>query len=198
MTSYTLMTRSRSSGPWRPIPTYPPRCSAYPMTYGAGDPSRRLSTYPKRMDDGRRAILLDAGLARWKCPRGYVENVAAAIALAVENERAVRRVYNVSEPLSFREADWVGQIGEIVGWAGEVATAPEGRIPVPYHFAQDLVMDSRRIREELGFTEPVIRVEALRRTIAWERANPPDQSTGVGLLDYAAEDAALVELGYTD
>jgi hypothetical protein len=39
-------------------------------------------TYIKRMDDGRPAILLDEAYARWRWARGYVENIAHAIALA--------------------------------------------------------------------------------------------------------------------
>jgi nucleoside-diphosphate-sugar epimerase len=174
-------------------PDLPATVLRIPMTYGPGDPFRRLSPYLKRMDDQRPVILLDAGVARWKCPLGYVENVAAAIALAVEDPRATGRVYNVAEPDAFPMMEWVRAIGKAAGWRGEVATMPEGRIPMPYHFQQDLDTDSRQIRDDLGFTEPVQHAEALARTIEWERANPPDQFAGVGLLDYAAEDAILTE-----
>jgi hypothetical protein len=40
----------------------------------------------------------------------------------------------------------------------------------------------------------VPREEALRRTIAWERGNPPDGIDSAA-FDYAAENAALAELG---
>ena len=36
--------------------------------------------------------------------------------------------------------------------------------------SQDMIMDSTRIRQELGYTEPVPLAEALQRTIMWERA----------------------------
>src|SRR5262249_9761655 len=39
-----------------------------PMVHGPGDPYGRLSPYLKRMDDQRPAIVLDEGMARWKCP----------------------------------------------------------------------------------------------------------------------------------
>jgi nucleoside-diphosphate-sugar epimerase len=168
-------------------PELPGTVLRLPMTYGPGDPFRRCSPYLKRMDDGRPAIRLDAGLARWKTPRGYVENVAAAIALAVEDDRATGRVYNVSEPLPYSEADWVRKIAEVTGWTGEVAKVPEGRIPVPYHFEQDLDTDSRRIREELGYREVVTLNEALERAIAWERANPPELVSALGILDDDAD-----------
>lgn len=45
----------------------------------------------------RPAILLDESLSRWAVTRGYVENVAATIAMAVVNSRAVGRTYNVAD-----------------------------------------------------------------------------------------------------
>jgi nucleoside-diphosphate-sugar epimerase len=165
-----------------------------PMVHGPGDPYGRLSSYLKRMDHQRPAIVLDEGMARWKCPRGYVEDVAAAIALAVVDDRAAGRTYNIGEPVACTEAEWVQRIGEIAGWRGEVVTVPVGRDPLPYRFEQDLDMDSRRIREELGFAEVAAPQEALPRTIAWERAHPGGPTSGVGLLDYNAEDALLAEL----
>ena len=69
-------------------PAFPGTVLRLPMVHGPGDSYSRLSPYLKRMDDGRPAIVLDEVMARWKCPRGYVEDVAAAIALAVVDERA--------------------------------------------------------------------------------------------------------------
>src|SRR5262245_19484956 len=86
-------------------PDLPGTVLRLPMVHGPGDSYHRLSPYLKRMDDGRPAIVLDEAMARWKCPRGYVEDVAAAIALAVVNERAAGRTYNVAEPVAFAEAE---------------------------------------------------------------------------------------------
>ncbi len=162
-----------------------------PMVHGPGDPYRRLWPYLKRMDDDRPAVVLDEGMTRWRCPRGYVEDVAAAIALAVVDDRAAGRIYNVAEPVSFTEAEWVRRFGEIVGWRGRVVTVPSGRIPIPYRTEQSLDTDSTRIRQELGYAEPVALEEALDRTIVWERANLAGPAPGIGLLDYDAEDALL-------
>jgi nucleoside-diphosphate-sugar epimerase len=175
-------------------PELPGTVLRLPMVHGPGDPGHRLFPYLKRMDDGRSAIVLDEGTAGWRCPRGYVEDVAAATALAVVDERAAGRVYNVAEPAAFTEAEWVRRIGEVVGWQGEVLTAPVGRIPTPYRFEQDLDTDSGRIRRELGFIETMAQRDALERTIAWERANPSGPSPGIGLLDDEAEDALLSEM----
>jgi dTDP-D-glucose 4,6-dehydratase len=56
-----------------------------------------------------------------------------------------------------------------------------------YDERQEYVVSSQRIRDELGFEERVPLSEGLRRTIEWERANPPE---GVS-FDYTAEDEAL-------
>ncbi len=85
-------------------PALPATILRLPAVYGPHDYQHRLFYYLKRMDDHRPAILLDEGMARWRWTRGYVENVAAAIALAVVDERAAGRVYNVGEPDALPEA----------------------------------------------------------------------------------------------
>src|SRR5262249_25760887 len=52
-----------------------------PAVYGPGDDRHRLHPWLKRMDDRRPAIVLQEDFARWRWTHGYVENVAAAIAL---------------------------------------------------------------------------------------------------------------------
>jgi len=56
---------------------------------------------------------------------------------------------------------------------------------------QDIVVDSSRISRELGYEERVDLEEALRRTVAWERANPP-KDIDLKEFDYAAEDVFLI------
>jgi nucleoside-diphosphate-sugar epimerase len=165
-----------------------------PMVYGPGDAHHRPFPYLKRMDDGRAAVPLAEGFAGWRWTRGYVENVAAAVALAATDGRAAGRVYNVGEPDALSEAEWVAVLGRAAGWRGEVVAVPRAAaagLPGPdYDWRFDLATDTRRLRRELGFAEPVAREEVLRRTVAWERANPP-ANVPPGMIDYAAEDAAL-------
>ena len=164
-----------------------------PMVYGPGDPLHRLFPHLKRMDDQRPAILLQEDAARWRGPRGYVENVAAAIALATVSEHAAGEIYNIAEPDAHTEAEWVGRIGRAVGWNGKVVSVPKDSTPphlrVPYNSEQDWVYDTTKIRQQLGFTEPLEESEALRRTIAWERESPP--AFAPEQFDYAAEDQVL-------
>ena len=90
-----------------------------PMIYGPGDHLRRFHPVLRRIDDGRRVILLEEGWAAWRSPRGYVENVAEALALAAVSERAAGHVYNVAETPAFTELEWAGKIAGATGWDGK-------------------------------------------------------------------------------
>jgi nucleoside-diphosphate-sugar epimerase len=166
-----------------------------PMVYGPGDMFHRLHAYLKRMDDGRPAILIQQDAAQWRGPRGYVENVAAGIALAATASKAAGRIYNLADPQPFSELGWVQQIARVAGWTGSVLPVSADLIPahlkLPYNSAQHWSMSSARIREELGYAEPVPLEAALARAIEWQRANPPSQ-IDPSQFDYAAEDAAFV------
>ena len=165
-----------------------------PMVYGPGDKLHRFHPIVKRVDDRRPAIVFDEGAAAWRATKGYVENVAAAIAAAVVDERAAGRVYNVGEPDTLTEMEWARAIARAAGWTGRFVTVLHERTPEHLrargNVAQHWVADTTRIREELGFREPIDRDEAIRRTIAWERAHPPDP-IDPRQFDYAAEDAAV-------
>ncbi len=174
-------------------PKLPGTVLRLPMVYGPGDPLHRLFPYLKRMDDRRPAILIQEDAARWRGPRGYVENVAVAIALATVSDKAVGRIYNIAEEPALSETEWIQKIGRAAGWNGSVVTIPKERTPAhlknPYRNEQDWAMSSTRIRTELGYSEPVDGETAMKRTIAWERDNPPVMSPAA--FDYAAEDQAM-------
>jgi len=167
-----------------------------PMVYGPGDYQHRLFSYLKRMDDKRPIILLDEAEAQWRWTHGYVENVADAIALAVTDRRSAGQIYNVGEPFTFSMAEWVTLIGKIAGWQGTVVSVPHGRLPEPLRWdinaEQDIVVDTSRIRRELGYKERVDVEESLRGTVVWERANPPKEIDSRE-FDYVVEDTFLEE-----
>jgi nucleoside-diphosphate-sugar epimerase len=177
-------------------PELPGTILRLPMVYGPRD-GGRLFDYLKRMDDRRPAILIDEDAARWRGPRGYVEDVATAIVLAVTNDRAAGRIYNVAEPETPTEAEWVQEIGQVAGWAGQVVILPKDRpadfMTPDYESRQHWPLETARIRAELNYTENIPRHERLKRTIIWQRANPPDE-IDPKRFDYAAEDELLVKL----
>jgi nucleoside-diphosphate-sugar epimerase len=179
-------------------PELPGTILRLPAVYGPGDRQHRLFSYLKRMDDGRATILLQEDFAQWRFGYGYVEDVAQAITLAVIDDRASGRIYNVAAPHKWTQADLVRLVGEATGWNGRIVTAAAEQLPEQlqagdYNWGQHMFMESRRIREELGFAEVVATAESLRRTVTWERANPPEPIDGQQ-FDYAAEDAVLAQL----
>ena len=184
-------------------PDLPTTVLRLPAVYGPGDKQHRTFAFLKRMDDGRPAIILDEGLAHWRWTHGYVENVAAAIALAVVNDKASKRIYNVGELQAFTQEEWARQIGQAAGWRGRIIVVSQERVPTELLDAmwnmqdantdQHVVVDTTRIREELGYVELVPLDVAMQRTIAWERANPPARIDPKA-FDYAAEDDVLASL----
>jgi nucleoside-diphosphate-sugar epimerase len=176
-------------------PELPGTVLRLPMVYGPGDPLHRFGPVVKRIVDGRRQIIFPERLAGWRSARGYVENVAAAIALAAGDDRASGHIYNICEEPPFSELEWAQKIAHEMYWEGEFVTLPVERTPPhllrPGNTAQHWTASSARIRHELGYEEPVEMGEAIRRTIRWEMENPLAGTPGQS--DYAAEDAAVAD-----
>jgi nucleoside-diphosphate-sugar epimerase len=175
-------------------PAIPGTILRLPMIYGPRDRLHRLFPVIKRVADGRSSMLLPEDFATWRGPRGYIENIAHAIALAATSDRAAGRIYNVCEEPTPSELAWRTRIAQEMRWSGEFVTLPKDRTPkhlwFPGNADQHVVVTSDRIRRELGYQEPVSIEESLRRTIAWQQQNPP-ATIDPRQFDYEAEDAAL-------
>jgi nucleoside-diphosphate-sugar epimerase len=167
-----------------------------PMVYGPGDALHRMHPVLKRIADARPAIILPDDYAVWRGPRGYVENVAHAIALAAISEQALGKTYHVCDEPSLTEIDWAKKIAAQTRWSGRFVVIPKDKTPkhllMPFNASQHLIANSERIRTELGYKELETLDAAIRHTIAWEQANPP---TGASFhqFDYEQEDAALAQ-----
>ena len=174
-------------------PDLPGTILRYPMIYGPNDGGRTFDLV-KRMMDNRSVIPLDENVARWRWSRGYAENVAWATVLAVTHEQAKNRIYNVAEPEGLSYLEWTQRVTRAGGWTGRIVVVPRGRLTLDGgHYEHHWVVDTTRIRAELGYMEVVPQEEALRRTVAWQRANPPEKYDP-NEFDYATEDAILAEL----
>ena len=178
----------------REDPALPATVLRLPAVYGPGDYQHRLFGYARRMADDRNVILLDEGIAQWRWSRGYVENVADAIALAAAHDAAAGRIYNVGEQHAFSELEWVQRIGDVVGWHGKIAVVGGGRMSMEMNTEQHWVTDTSRIRAELGYEEAVELDDGIRRTVEWELSNA-DVPEGGLQHEYEAEDGLLAELG---
>jgi nucleoside-diphosphate-sugar epimerase len=149
-----------------------------PMVWGPGDPDERVGQYVRLMRAGLAEIRLGESVASWRNARGYVENVASAVALVATSGRG-GCVYNVADPGDLTEREWIECIARAAEWKGNVTTVPDSdpvglkplsELPARANFAQHLLLDTHRIRSELGYREPVPLEAALRRTVG---SGPP-------------------------
>ncbi|MDP9235841.1 MAG: hypothetical protein M3P30_00330 [Chloroflexota bacterium] len=106
------------------------------------------------------------------------------------DERASGRIYNVAEPETLTHERWLRTVGRLAGWDGEIVAVPKEDLPphleTPNDLTQDMVVDSSRLRQELGYVESTLPEEGIARAIAWERTHPPDR-VNPKWLDFAAE-----------
>jgi nucleoside-diphosphate-sugar epimerase len=171
-----------------------------PMVYGPGAreaATRRFFAYLRRMDENRPAILMDERTARWRAPWGYAGDVAEAVRLVVDDERAAGEIYNVGESDGLDMQGRVRELAAVVGWTGDIMVVdepcPPPNLPRHLNLDQHLDMDTTKIRRDLGYRETMSRRGALEQTVAWDREHPPSD-VHPGQFDYLAEDAILGRL----
>jgi nucleoside-diphosphate-sugar epimerase len=161
-------------------PQLPGTVLRLPAVYGPGDGRRRrVGAIVERIDSGSSALELDEELSRWRWTRGYVEDIADAIALASIDPRASGRTYNVGEEAPLSEGEWVSAIARVAGYAamgGKVVEKKRAELHPDvareleaHDFAQDIVLDTSRIQRELGWRPRVPLDDGLAASIAWER-----------------------------
>ena len=167
-----------------------------PAVYGPNDPQHRLYHYfkLKPLQDERPYILLDEGYANWLWSHGYVEDVAYGIALAITNERAAGRLYNIAELQTRTMLEFIQAISNQLNWQGEIIQVPSGHLPdelgIPLRTEQNIIVESKRIREELGYRENFSFMEGLKKTLEWELTHLPEEINYV----YDKDDKMLNEL----
>jgi nucleoside-diphosphate-sugar epimerase len=111
-----------------------------PKVYGPED-NRDLSTvYSFRQHPG------------WRWTHGFVDNVAAAIGLAVLDDRAAGKTYNVGEASTPTVAERLRFLPD---------RPQDALFAQAANFEQDIVYDTSRIRRELGYREVIDEREAM-------------------------------------
>ncbi len=92
----------------------------------------------------------------WRWTHGFVENVAAAVALAATHLSAKNRVYNVGEA-------YTPTIAERLAWLPP--STIECDLNSHFDFSQNIAYDTSRIRTELGYREIISEQEGLLSTL---------------------------------
>lgn len=181
----------------------------YPNLYGPRQLAPREWSIIRRLLDGRREIpVMDGGLTLES--RAYVANAAHAVLLAVDQPGASGgEFYNVADEVTPTDAERALAIAAAMGLEIELVSYPraaaapayfwgvgrnleymgEGGPPPTHH----KLLDTAKIRRQLGYRDPVPFGEAVSRTVRWyldhplERGGPEEARIG-DPFDYAGED----------
>jgi nucleoside-diphosphate-sugar epimerase len=133
------------------------------VALGAQDLPATILRLPKMYGPGDNADLGTVHQFRdhpqWRWTHGYVENVAHAIVVAALDARAAGRIYNVGE-------EYTPTIQERLQLLPAAAASSASIARFEANFAQDIVYDTSRIREELGYVELVSYEEGIARSLA--------------------------------
>jgi len=142
-----------------------------PKAYGPHDGDHYVGRALNRLRSADGELVLSKQEAQWRWSRGYVTNVAAAIVAALTDPVAAGRTYNVGEPDALPQATWLQRVADVAGLDTTIRTGPgvEHSDAPPFDWAYSIALDTRRIRTDLGFAEPVSHEQALVRTVSWER-----------------------------
>jgi nucleoside-diphosphate-sugar epimerase len=143
-----------------------------PAVYGPRDEKRRFGQVVDALDRGERVLPCQDGASiRWS--HAHVRDAAHAIVLAAEQVKDGPRVYNVGEqdPPTMRER--AAAIAKSMG----VSIAWEEREELPAKFGSygrlpnDFVVDTARIRAELGYAEVTSQAGRVDSLVEWLRAS---------------------------
>lgn len=126
-------------------PDLPATILRLPKVYGPGDNADLATVYGFRNHPD------------WRWTHGFVENVAAAIALAVTNENAKGRIYNVGEESTPTVRERLNYLPP----RPDAALIDKDR-----NFDQDVAYDTSRIRSELGYVESSTERQAMIDTVS--------------------------------
>lgn len=157
---------------------FPVTILRWPALYGPGDTTPREWYYVKQALDGRKQIAVpDGGQALF--PRGYFENMAHTVVLAVDYHATSGPVYNAADVAALSLRQIVEMVGEIMRHTWEIIPVPRELMPAapqsqllpyscdPYDIEPHLLFDLTKIRTELGYRDLVPITTAMENTVKW-------------------------------
>jgi UDP-glucose 4-epimerase len=163
-----------------------------PMVFGEHDYQRREELVLRRIRAGRTELPVGTGTALLTF--GYVGDIARGLRLVLEADPSVvaGEVFNFGERRSPTMGLRVQRIIEAAGADLEPVPVPDEALPPDLGILgtvpQPLLVSSDKARRLLGWEESDPD-EALRRSVEWHLAHPPQAQAGSD--DFSADDAAL-------
>ncbi len=167
-----------------------------PAVYGPGD--YRFHGFSKRYEDKRTRWVMKKNEADFRFTHSYVENVAEAVVLAATHEKGRNEIFNISELDTPSYFDRYEKMARYLGFDLELYKTNSSDVTWiedenSFNYDQHWVLDSSKIRTRLGFREKCSREEAYRKTVEWERKNPPER-IDLAAFNYEAEDVYIESL----
>jgi nucleoside-diphosphate-sugar epimerase len=170
----------------------------YPYVYGPYQLIPREWCVIRRILDRRPFMILSEG-GLVLMTHGYAGNLAHAVLLAVDHpEAASGQIYNCGDDRQFsiRQvveiiADEMNHPLEIISLPAEVAYPARGvSLEITAHHK---LMDLHKIKQQLGYSDPLPPEEAIRRTARWYLENQPERGGEIEQrlqdpFDYESED----------
>jgi nucleoside-diphosphate-sugar epimerase len=175
----------------------------YPLVYGPNNICPAEWGLVRRILDGRHQLILPGG-GLTLVARGYADNMAHAILLAVDQpDAAAGQVYNICDTRPQYNHEWVDLVSEITGFEFERVAIPFHLLPPSFRatppqllYRHHCVMSTAKIQQQLGYRDVVDLEEALERTVKWYTDHPLDAGAEEELnlgdpFDYAFEDTVI-------
>jgi nucleoside-diphosphate-sugar epimerase len=174
----------------------------YPTVYGPRNPHAYEWTVVRRVLDGRPwMILSDDG--RGIHSRAGARNAAQAIQLAIEHpEKSVGNAYHVADDDLVTVRQWAEIVARVAGrelefkaLPGALVTPGWAVLPFGYQGTPSCVLDTTKLRNDLGYRDVQPLREGLAETVEWMIDNVDEMRANPNMadpFDYAAEDRLVV------
>lgn len=172
----------------------------YPLVYGPCNICPAEWAIVRRVMDQRKTLIMPGG-GLTMVARGYSENIAHAIALAVDKpEASAGQIYNICDEEILYNHEWVARLSDILGHKFDTVHLPFELLPEGFRatatqllYRHHAVLDVGKAKRQLGYRDVVAVDEALERTVRWYMDNPipPGGEAELNLgdpFDYAYED----------
>lgn len=176
----------------------------YPVVYGPRHLASPEWSIIRRIREGRRQLIVPGG-GTTLLSRGYGENIAYGMMLAVDNPTAsAGQIYNISDERILTNREWIRLIERVMDHEFEFIEIPFDMLHPDYSDAQPpallfqyhRVMDITKIRTQLGYQDAVPVEKAVELTVRWYLENPlpPGGEVEKNLgdpFDYTTEDRLI-------
>lgn len=169
----------------------------YPAIYGPRAVNGRDWSVVRRALDKRRRLIVAHGGLRLRT-MAYVENAASAVMLAIDQPAvSAGAAYNVGDDGAFlTQGQRIAMLARALDHEFELVSLPDAVVEAlfPGEWGFHRVVDTTKIRSELGYRDVVEPSEAIDRTAHWwseNRASKEQEAKWADKFDYILEDKLL-------